>query len=89
MKTLDTTPDAAEDLLVKIAGHVPADVVIGRPVLVTPDTVVIAGNPHETAWALEDDGTVSRLASLDDDGTAELTFFYRGRETRRVVRRLE
>ena len=84
MRTVDTTPAAAEQLLARIAYHLPPDVVIGRPLLATADAVVIDAEGEDdpvTIWTLEDDGEVCRFVSYPD-GPAELTWYY----MRRVVR---
>jgi hypothetical protein len=81
MKPLDVSPEVAEDLLVAIAAHVPPGVPLGRPALVTANTVVTAGRTESESlwWRLEPGGHVSVMVEDHDLGFGELARYCRGR----------
>lgn len=88
MQVIDTSHAIAEDALVALAGHVPADVVIGRPLVATTGE---EGSIHvltdSTNWWIYPDHA-DRLAVLPD-GRGELTEFRGGREVSRTIAVIE
>lgn len=92
MQTIETSPQRAEDVLVEMARHLPHDVPIGRPLVVTGRTasgVPASGEATESVltaealWTLQPGG-VERLAVLPD-GRAEVTRWCDGAEIERSV----
>ncbi|MCW0215223.1 MAG: hypothetical protein OJJ54_17845 [Pseudonocardia sp.] len=88
MQVINTGHAAAEDALVALAGHVPADVAIGRPLVATPgDEGSIHVLTATTNWWVYPDHA-DRLAVLAD-GRGELTEFRGGREVSRTIAVIE
>lgn len=83
VKALDLDPAEAEQALVVLARHVPADVELGRPFLAQPDdgAVLLATT---LCWWWVDDGEALRLVPLSG-GRAELTVYRHGEETSRTI----
>jgi hypothetical protein len=97
MRTIDTDPERAEDVLVELAGHLPVDVMIGRPLIVTgrSSRPMLEKEPRRVEacemvftdllamWFLEDDAAV-RFVELAE-GRRELTRWSHGVEVSRQV----
>jgi hypothetical protein len=86
VKTIDITPESAEDVLVDLARHVPPSVMIGRPMVALPQedgVAVITGN--DMVWWVSDH--VERLAVFDN-GLAEVTGWRDGKEIKRIIKRM-
>lgn len=83
VKALGLDPADAEQALVALARHVPADVELGRPFVAQPDdgAVLVA---TDLAWWWVDDSEAMRLLPLSG-GRAELTTFRNGAERSRKI----
>jgi hypothetical protein len=88
MKTSGITAVGAEDALVRLAGHLPSTVAIGRPLIAVDDgeaaVHILSGEDERLEfWTVWPD-RAERLVPLNH-GRAEVTCWRRGIEVSRVV----
>lgn len=87
MNTVNVAPEAAEDALVRLAGHVPADVVIGRPYVAIPSDDAISIFTDTAVWWVYPD-RADRVEELPD-GRSELVEYRDGHEQSRTISVIE